>query len=234
MKEIHIAWFILHLVHICTSDKNDYRFVTCGSILKLYNSERNAYLHSHDIKYQSGNMQSGHQSVSGNSAPDEHRTYWKVKAEHDGHCKRGYVIKCGDVIRLEHTVTKRNLHSHNFLSPLTHQQEVSAFGENGNGDSDDNWTVTCPYRYWSRKDEIRLQHVNSGAYLDMGYEQYDEPIRYQYEVCGTMYAGQYSNYWLAREGVFPKGIVEKMTSSSETAFNYELGCSALHCRIVIN
>lgn len=41
-------------------------------------------------------------------------------------------VKCGDIIRLQHTATNKNLHSHHFSSPLSGNQEVSAYGENGN------------------------------------------------------------------------------------------------------
>ena len=44
-------------------------------------------------------------------------------------------VKCGDTIRLQHLATKRNLHSHFFQSPLSHNQEVSCFGEGGDGDT---------------------------------------------------------------------------------------------------
>ena len=44
-------------------------------------------------------------------------------------------LRCGDTIRLEHALTKRNLHSEEiFQSMITNGQEVSAFGEGGNGD----------------------------------------------------------------------------------------------------
>ena len=43
-------------------------------------------------------------------------------------------IKCGQSIRLTHLQTSRNLHSHHFQSPLSHNLEVSAFGEDGEGD----------------------------------------------------------------------------------------------------
>jgi len=43
-------------------------------------------------------------------------------------------IKCGTVIRLTHLTTNRNLHSHHFQSPLSRNLEVSAFGDNGEGD----------------------------------------------------------------------------------------------------
>lgn len=43
------------------------------------------------------------------------------------------------MIRLEHMLTKRNLHSHReFDSPSSRQQEVCAYGENGLGDPNDN------------------------------------------------------------------------------------------------
>lgn len=44
-------------------------------------------------------------------------------------------VRCGDTIRLEHVLTKRNLHSEGlFMSMITEQQEVSAFGSDGLGD----------------------------------------------------------------------------------------------------
>ena len=43
-------------------------------------------------------------------------------------------MKCNDTIRLEHLKTGKNLHSHNFASPVSKQQEVSAYGVNGEGD----------------------------------------------------------------------------------------------------
>jgi len=60
-------------------------------------------------------------------------------------------VKCGDTIRLEHVLTKRNLHSESlFMSMITEAQEVSAFGSDGLGDEsnsftdvDDNWIISC-------------------------------------------------------------------------------------------
>ena len=43
-------------------------------------------------------------------------------------------VKCGQTVRLMHLSTRRNLHSHHFQSPLSHNLEVSAFGEDGEGD----------------------------------------------------------------------------------------------------
>jgi dolichyl-phosphate-mannose--protein O-mannosyl transferase len=43
-------------------------------------------------------------------------------------------IECGQTIRMTHVSTNRNLHSHHFQSPLSHNLEVSAYGDNGEGD----------------------------------------------------------------------------------------------------
>lgn len=49
----------------------------------------------------------------------------KVK-EGDGAlpCEAGQPIVCGNVVRLEHVPTGKNLHSHVFKSPLSRGQEV--------------------------------------------------------------------------------------------------------------
>lgn len=46
----------------------------------------------------------------------------------------GTPVECGSRIRLEHVTTNRNLHSHLFTAALSGQQEVSCFGNTGQGD----------------------------------------------------------------------------------------------------
>ena len=55
-------------------------------------------------------------------------------AIHKGGASFRAPIKCGQTVRLMHLSTRRNLHSHHFQSPLSHNLEVSAFGEDGEGD----------------------------------------------------------------------------------------------------
>jgi dolichyl-phosphate-mannose--protein O-mannosyl transferase len=73
-------------------------------------------------------------------------------------------IQCDSVIRLMHVTTRRNLHSHNYPSPLSNNQEVSAYGEDGVGDEGDRWKVVCTTKndFWLRKDSVRFQHVVTG------------------------------------------------------------------------
>ena len=62
-------------------------------------------------------------------------------------CKSGAPVKCGDVIRLEHTETAKNVHTHEIRSPLSGNFEVSGFGDDGEGDSGDNWKIECLSSY---------------------------------------------------------------------------------------
>ncbi|CAI9585680.1 unnamed protein product [Staurois parvus] len=128
--------------------------VTCGSAVKLLNTKHNVRLHSHDVRYGSG---SGQQSVTGVTAADDGNSYWRIRGKTSTVCERGRLIKCGQSIRLTHVNTGRNLHSHHFTSPLSGNQEVSAFGEDGEGDILDDWTILCNGEYWQRDEEVRFK-----------------------------------------------------------------------------
>jgi len=200
MKLTSLLVLLLQLLVLRCSAKSEFKFVTCGSVLKLYNQRQGARLHSHDVKYGSG---SGQQSVTGSSSPDDHNSYWIVRGKHGSRCDRGQIIKCGGEIRLQHLSTKRNLHSHFFQSPITHQQEVSCFGENGDGDTGDNWLVVCSGKNWNRKDKIRFQHADTGHFLHISSEKFGRPIAGQHEICGKKYE-ENNNLWVAQEGVYVK------------------------------
>ena len=80
-------------------------------------------------------------------------------------CLAGSPIMCGDTVRMIHLLTGKNLHSHGFRSPLTGQQEVSAFGDDGAGDSGDNWKIVCPSgmgKPWKTDKPLYLLHLGTG------------------------------------------------------------------------
>lgn len=172
--------------------------VTCGSVVKLLNVRHNVRLHSHDVRYGSG---SGQQSVTGVSAADDGNSYWRVRGRTAAVCERGQPVRCGQAIRLTHLGTGRNLHSHHFVSPLSGNQEVSAFGEDGEGDYLDDWTVLCSGTYWARDSEVRFQHASTDVFLSVTGEQYGRPINGQREVHGMATSSQ-NNYWKVMEGIF--------------------------------
>ena len=93
-------------------------------------------------------------------------------------------MECGSTLRLQHSTTKKFLHSHLFSSPLSGSQEVSAFGDNGIifsqcpiyfkihygellgvGDSGDHWRVVCDGDFWERDDSVTFKHLDTNTYL---------------------------------------------------------------------
>ena len=76
-----------------------------------------------------------------------------------------------------HLRTKKNLHSHQYQSPLSQKQEVSAFGEDGEGDEGMCRTngvrrVMCTQPVgvvWMRDSIVRFKHVARGnTYFHIG------------------------------------------------------------------
>ncbi|KAL4609637.1 stromal cell-derived factor 2-like protein 1-like [Arapaima gigas] len=188
----------------CESRETESNYVTCGSLVKLLNTRHNVRLHSHDVKYGSGD---GQQSVTGVESVDDANSYWRIRGKPNAPCKRGAPIQCGQAIRITHMNTGRNLHTHHFSSPLSGNQEVSAFGENGEGDDLDLWTVQCGGTHWERDEAVRFKHKGTEVFLSVTGEQYGHPIRGQREVHGMPNANHH-NYWKTMEGVFIKTSME--------------------------
>ncbi|XP_038619281.1 stromal cell-derived factor 2-like protein 1 [Tachyglossus aculeatus] len=190
---------LLHLLlSVAVPGQADAKAVTCGSVLKLLNTRHGVRLHSHDVKYGSG---SGQQSVTGVEVSDDANSYWRIRGKTDGACPRGSPVRCGQALRLTHVNTGKNLHTHHFPSPLSNNQEVSAFGDDGEGDELDVWTVQCSGPHWERGAAVRFRHPATDVFLAITGEQYGHPIRGQREVHGMPGAGPHSA-WKAAEGVF--------------------------------
>jgi dolichyl-phosphate-mannose--protein O-mannosyl transferase len=136
--------------------------------------ESKFYLNSEEktLNSQNGSRQ---QIVTFISDGSSHNTLWLIRpASHDsdveypeeGSCQLAEPIKCFATVRLTHLQTYKNLHSHHFSSPLSQQQEVSAFGEgDGKGDGGDNWRVECKGTYWKRNEQVRFYHIDTQKYL---------------------------------------------------------------------
>lgn len=177
--------------------------VTCGSSFKLINANFLTKLHSHDIKYGSG---SGQQSVTATDDNEDADSYWQVRGAHgEPACTRGQPIQCGSNIRLVHLTTGKHLHSHLFSSPISGQQEVSAFGKGGgDGDTGDNWTVHCSSSpNWLRSDDVRFKHVDTEKWLAVSGRTYGRPISGHMEVVGAKF-NDASSHWRVGDGVFIK------------------------------
>jgi dolichyl-phosphate-mannose--protein O-mannosyl transferase len=199
-------YFLSSLVSVIRTSSSSYPYVTCGSVIKLVNNNYKIRLHSHDVKYGSG---SGQQSVTGTEEQEDGNSYWAVKGDTKSTCTRGEPVACGASLRLEHMTTGKNLHSHLFSSPLTNNQEISAFGQAGEGDTGDNWTVVCATDFWERDTNIRLKHVDTEMWLSVSGRTYGRPINGQTEVIGINYPDS-SSYWKTAEGAFVKPTEGKL------------------------
>jgi hypothetical protein len=86
-------------------------------------------------------------------------------------------LQDGDMIRLLHTSTQRNLHSHAIIAPVTKQDyEVAGYGNLTIGDANDYWQVEVVddavrgrkqpgQRIHSLTSRLRFRHVNLNCYL---------------------------------------------------------------------
>jgi dolichyl-phosphate-mannose--protein O-mannosyl transferase len=136
---------------------------------------------------------------------------WMVSsAQGEPSCAAGSPVKCGESVRLTHLLTGKNLHSHEYRSPLTHQQEVSAFGQDGQGDGGDNWQVVCAGTYWNSDQPFHLRHLDTGRYLAASDQaKFTQqncpncPIVGQLEIAGVK-AQKDSGKWVVQRGVFIK------------------------------
>lgn len=217
-RSLLLSSFILAIIAIQTSQCLKYNYVTWTSVIKLLNLQTSTRLHSHDVKYGSG---SGQQSVTAVKNADDHNSYWQIKPKLNVVKERGDPIKCGEVVRLFHLSTRRNLHSHLFQSPLSNNQEVSAFGENGDGDDGDNWIVDCDEEYWQRDEPVRLKHEATKKFLHITGDAYGRPIHGQLEVSCYSHPTQL-NLWRVHEGVYIKQSAPNSNTSGSDEGHSEL------------
>lgn len=185
--------------------------VSYGSAIKLAHAQTDARLHSHEIPYGSGSRQ---QSVTTLPGAGDVNSYWLVKGAHRAAARpAGAPVRCGDTVRLQHAATGRNLHSHLHQAPMSRDLEVSAYrdeeeAEDGgrwfDGDTGDNWVVTCEARgeLWARAMAVSMKHVDTGAWLSSSSRyQFGQPIHGQMQVCSAKRKSK-DTTWKVAEGIF--------------------------------
>lgn len=172
-------------------------FVTYGSVIKLQHERTKARLHSHDVPYGSG---SGQQSVTAFPGVEDANSYWRVEIVDDDH-EQGDVIPNGAVIRLQHTGTRKWLHSGEpHRSPLSGNLEVSARDDEEN-ESGDLWKLEIQGAEpeWILDQKVRLRHVDTDSYLHSHKMMFNQLN--QQEVCGVA-KKKADNLWSAAEGIY--------------------------------
>lgn len=186
--------------------------VSCGSAIKLTHvSTGGEYVLSSNNNHNWGGG-SGQQIVTlvSRKEVDSSSVLWQVREGHNStNCITGSALQCGQIIRLTHLGSQKNLHTQLHIpSAISFQQEVSGFGEKGEGDHGDDWRVLCSGKRWRKGQTVRLQHVITGAYMAASKKYlFDErncrscPILNHLEVAGTNNPDDTTNFQ-ARSGVF--------------------------------
>lgn len=134
---------------------------------------------------------------------DDANSLWTVRAPLGEVRPQGTPVKNGATLRLQHLATGRWLHSHHHRSPLTHQQEISCYGEAEKSNSEDVWRVETlsDDSDWERGEKVLLAHVDTGVWLSSSMKSYPRPIDGQHEVAGASRRGSDCE-WTAAEGVY--------------------------------
>lgn len=156
---------LLNLLLLAVFAHADDKPVTCGSAVKLTHIESGSknFLYSENKNLGGG---SGQQIVTW--IPDRSATgaLWLVRGpDGEEECEPGTPVQCGSKVRFTHTETRRNLHTHGIQSPLSRQQEITGYGEDGTGDTGDDWVVECSGKYWMREKPVRFLNKDTSRYL---------------------------------------------------------------------
>ncbi|KNC77833.1 hypothetical protein SARC_09718 [Sphaeroforma arctica JP610] len=191
-------------VQLAASD--GFQAVTCGSSIKLMNVQSKMYMHSHEVSYGTGSKQ---QSVTSVPHKDDVNSMWVVRGTQTKPCSVGKPVMCGDTIRLTHGQTNKNFHSHLHVSPLSRQQEISAYGNDGEGDLGDEWVVVCDNQTkWLRGENVFLKHNQTGKWASTSKDfGYGRPIEGQYEVAARSQKDSRCS-WIVKLGIFMRDSEE--------------------------
>ncbi|XP_078263368.1 protein O-mannosyl-transferase 2 isoform X1 [Rhinoraja longicauda] len=146
--------------------------IAYGSIITMKNVRTaGGYLHSHWHLYPEG-VGARQQQVTAYLHKDDNNL-WIVR-EPDHSADTGGPIKYvqhGDIFKLQHKETSRNMHSHQQEAPLTKKHfQVTGYGINGTGDSNDFWRIEVTGGQNGDlikvlRSKIRLMHVATGCVL---------------------------------------------------------------------
>ncbi|XP_062325930.1 protein O-mannosyl-transferase 2 [Osmerus eperlanus] len=118
-------------------------YLAYGSTITVKNLRiAGGYLHSHWHLYPEG-VGAKQQQVTAYLHKD-YNNLWLLQRQEEGDAQSGSpdLVRDGDIIRLQHKETTRNLHSHLHEAPLTKKHfQVTGYGINGTGDPNDLWQV---------------------------------------------------------------------------------------------
>uniref|UniRef100_A0A8C5G3H0 Protein O-mannosyl-transferase 2 n=1 Tax=Gouania willdenowi TaxID=441366 RepID=A0A8C5G3H0_GOUWI len=145
-------------------------YLAYGSTITMKNLRiAGGYLHSHWHLYPEG-VGAKQQQITAYLHKD-YNNLWLVHRPNKTQSGSPDLVRHGDLIRLEHKETTRNLHSHVHEAPLTKKHhQVTGYGINGTGDANDLWQVeVCGGHKGDLvkvlRSKVRLRHRATGCVL---------------------------------------------------------------------
>ncbi|XP_034163663.2 protein O-mannosyl-transferase 2 [Pangasianodon hypophthalmus] len=189
-------------------------YLAYGSVITVKNLRiAGGYLHSHWHLYPEG-VGAQQQQVTAYLHKD-YNNLWLVKRPDDDDdgdpTGTPELVRHGDIIRLEHKETTRNLHSHLHEAPLTKKHlQVTGYGINGTGDPNDLWQVeVCggkkgdPVKVLRSK--VRFLHRSTGCVLYSSGKMLPKWGWEQVEVTCSPYVKETPNsQWNIEDHINPK------------------------------
>lgn len=173
-----------------------------------------AYLHSHWHLYPEG-IGARQQQVTTYSHKDSNNK-WLIKRSPTHQRPDDIFVRDGDLVRLEHVITKRNLHSHFEQAPITKRHyQVTCYGENGLGDANDIWRIHKENylgvsqspddddRIYTVKTRFKLIHYLTNCALHGHSKQLPKWAYEQLEVTCNPKLHDRNNYWNIEDNFYP-------------------------------
>lgn len=173
-----------------------------------------AYLHSHQHLYPEG-VGAKQQQVTAYSHKDSNNK-WIIKRGLAEQRPDDIFVRDGDLVVLEHVVTRRNLHSHFETAPITKRHyQVTCYGQDGLGDANDIWriqkesssSVTSSReddKIYTVKTRFRLIHYLTNCALHSHSKQLPKWAYEQMEVTCNPRLHDKNNFWNIEDNFYPR------------------------------
>ncbi|RZC38810.1 protein O-mannosyl-transferase 2, partial [Asbolus verrucosus] len=185
------------------------RQVAYGAIITLKNHRTGGgYLHSHYHLYPE-NVGARQQQITTYTHKDDNNK-WLIKKYNTEDTGGVTIVRSGDLIRLEHVPTRRNLHSHKEQAPITKKHyQVTGYGENGTGDANDVWKINVVgakdgTEITAVSSKLKFVHYLQSCALTTSGKQLPKWAYEQQEVSCNPNLRDPNGVWNVEENVFEK------------------------------
>nr|CAD7587798.1 unnamed protein product [Timema genevievae] len=217
------------------------REVAYGAMVTLKNHRTGGgYLHSHWHLYPEG-VGARQQQVTTYTHKDDNNLF-RIKKYNSDPVDSALVelVNHGDLVRLEHVTTRRNLHSHKEPAPLSRKHyQVTGYGDNGTGDANDVWKVLIVGGrdgdvVTTVSSKLKFIHYLQHCILTSSGKQLPKWAYEQQEVSCNLNMRDKNALWNVEDNIFPKlpnisfevyapGFLERFIESHAVMFQGNAG-----------